>query len=187
MASTQGDYCAQEERVLVAVVIMTEKEAVGEMVRAAGFAKKFNVQEDRLRRRFNGIPSKLGHAPTHKKLDDAQEMSVTRFIDRLKDIGKSMGPSLIICRNNLDSDQSQLAGYSVRPHMMVGCANQLLRQAWSPNPLLLADVVQQPPVVSESWLRRFMDRYEEYRKTREKAQKSARARAFDSAEDIMEW
>ena len=46
-------------------------------------ARDFNVNERKLRNRFNGIPSKTEYGGHNKTLTDDQELAVCHYLDRM--------------------------------------------------------------------------------------------------------
>jgi hypothetical protein len=95
-------------------------------------ARDFDVNEKKLRNRFNGIPSKSEYGGHNKTLTDDQELSVCHYLDRI--------------------DQT---GIFARPRMLRSVANSILaRNHDEPN--------TSSPLIGLDWSRRFFKRYSEY-------------------------
>jgi hypothetical protein len=55
-------------------------------------ARDFDVNERKLRNRFNGIPSKSEYGGHNKMLIDDQELAVCHYLDRINQTGISARP-----------------------------------------------------------------------------------------------
>jgi hypothetical protein len=101
-------------------------------------ARDFDVNERKLRNRFNGIPSKSEYGGQNKTLTDNQELAVYHYLDRM--------------------DQT---GIPARPRMLRSVANSILaRNHDEPD--------TPPPLIGPDWSRRFLKRHPEYIKRKSK-------------------
>ena len=97
-----------------------------EIPNIAKIAREFDVPEQRLRRRWKGIQNKIQCGGRNKKLNDAQELALCHYLDRL--------------------DES---GISARRQMVQSTANSILQRSHS-------DSSDDPPTVSKMWTSRFL-------------------------------
>ena len=115
-------------------------------------SRDFDVNERKLRNRFNGIPSKSEYGGHNKTLTDDQELAVCHYLDRM--------------------DQT---GISARPRMLRGVANSILaRNHDQPD--------TPPPLIGPDWSRRFLKRHPEYIKRKSKPLAHDRKNTHDPAD-----
>ena len=129
-------------------------------------AEKFDVPLRRLRNRLNGVPSKIGHVGTNRKLSEAEEDALCGYVDRLDKLGLPIRPrmlestaNIILSRNHTGEDSPPVVGtkwvsrflqrhseYSVRKQKMTDPRRTLASNATS----------------VEAWYDDFLFVYQEY-------------------------
>src|SRR5271156_1180332 len=115
-------------------------------------ARDFNVNERKLRNRFNGIPSKSEYGGHNKTLTDDQELAVCHYLDRM-----------------------DKTGIFARPRMLRSVANSILARNHN-------DLNTPPPLVGPNWPRRFLARHPEYFKRKLKPLAHDRKNTHDPAD-----
>jgi hypothetical protein len=113
--------------------------------------RDFDVNERKLRNRFNGIPSKSEYGGHNKMLTDDQELIVYYYLDRINQ-----------------------TGISVRPRMLRSVANSILARNYH-------ESNTPSSFISLDWSRRFFKRYLEYIKRRLKPLAYNRKNIYNSA------
>ena len=114
-------------------------------------ARDFDVNERKLRNRFNGIPSKSEYGGHNKTLTDDQELAVCHYLDRM--------------------DQT---GISARPRMLRSVANSILARNHDESDI-------PPPLIGPDWSRRFLKRHPEHVKRKSKPLAHDRKNTHDPA------
>ena len=67
----------------------------------AAAAREFRVPEQRLRARWNGCLSKQERPAANRKLSEALELAVCRYLDRLDAVGTAARMPMITCANSI--------------------------------------------------------------------------------------
>jgi len=112
-------------------------------------ARDFDVNEKKLRNRFNGIPSKSEYGGHNKTFTDNQELLVCHYLDYI---------------NQTD--------ISVRPRMLRSVANSILARNHDKPDI-------PPSLIGSDWSRRFLKRHPEYIKRKLKPLVCNRKNTYD--------
>ncbi|KAE8233773.1 hypothetical protein CF326_g1192 [Tilletia indica] len=135
-------YAAEEDKLQCA---LEEAQSVApKKPNIASLAKKHGVDEQRLRRRFQGRHSRSTRPPANRKLSNDQENAILAWIHVL--------------------DTLELAA---RPSLIEASANQLLREGHTDSDTL-------PPTVGENWVRNFIWRHPDLALVKQKSQELLR-------------
>src|ERR1700751_2692101 len=117
----------------------------------AAVARAFDCDYVKLRRRHQGMASKMTRPISYYRLTDAQDSALRAWIEFM--------------------DSCCL---SPTRHMIENCANSILRQAASASP-------SNPPKVGQHWVRRYLKRHPEYHIRRQRSIDIERKRAHNPA------
>ena len=129
-----NSYSEIESQIAIAINAIAQ----GVCANVAEAAQTYNVPVSRLRKRWKGCQSRSKRPGAGKKLTDAEELAICKYLDRLDEIGVA-------------------ARYS----MLAPCANSLLRS----NHL---DTSTPSSTVSNKWPQQFLKRYPQYAIRRQK-------------------
>lgn len=122
-------YSEEEERISNAISALERRDNPN--VKAT--AREFECNYQKLRRRWNGIPSKIDYGGHNKRLSDEQEIMLCNWLTRLDKLGISARPAMLTSSVAIHSIPSTrpLHGMEMEISQQIPCGMDPFGGKWS--------------------------------------------------------